>query len=99
MLADKPREYTVIEWDAATGEQVTEPRIVRRLESGRWQSHAWFAGYAPSVAPRFAIVVLLEKGGGGGATGVRLGAVSGAAGAKGIMKNLLNVRWRADVTV
>jgi penicillin-binding protein 2 len=46
----------------------------RRLESGRWPSHAWFAGYAPSVAPRFAIVVLLEKGGGGGHAAAPLAA-------------------------
>jgi penicillin-binding protein 2 len=34
------------------------------------RDHAWFAGYAPSVSPEIAIVVLVEHGGGGGANAV-----------------------------
>ncbi len=30
------------------------------------RDHAWFAGYAPALAPEIAIVVLIEHGGGGG---------------------------------
>lgn len=30
------------------------------------RDHAWFAGYAPSVSPEIAIIVLVEHGGGGG---------------------------------
>ena len=37
-------------------------------------SHAWFAGYAPADKPRFAIVVLVEDGGGGGHTAAPLAA-------------------------
>ena len=33
---------------------------------GRQADHAWFAGYAPADDPRFAFVVVLEHGGGGG---------------------------------
>ncbi|MBI4564996.1 MAG: hypothetical protein HY716_09930 [Planctomycetes bacterium] len=32
---------------------------------GRKESHAWFAGYAPAHAPRYAFVVLVEHGGHG----------------------------------
>jgi penicillin-binding protein 2 len=38
------------------------------------KSHAWFAGYAPADKPRFAIVVLVEDGGGGGHTAAPLAA-------------------------
>ena len=38
------------------------------------KSHAWFAGYAPSDNPRFAIVVLVEDGGSGGHTAAPLAA-------------------------
>lgn len=38
------------------------------------KSHAWFAGYAPADKPRFAIVVLIEDGGGGGHTAAPLAA-------------------------
>ncbi len=38
------------------------------------KSHAWFVGYAPADAPRFAIVVLVEDGGGGGHTAAPLAA-------------------------
>ena len=38
------------------------------------KSHAWFAGYAPADAPRYAIVVLVEDGGSGGHTAAPLAA-------------------------
>jgi penicillin-binding protein 2 len=38
------------------------------------KSHAWFAGYAPSENPKYAIVVLVEDGGSGGHTAAPLGA-------------------------
>jgi penicillin-binding protein 2 len=34
------------------------------------RDHAWFAGYAPSISPEIAIVVLVEHGGGGGKNAV-----------------------------
>lgn len=34
------------------------------------RDHAWFAGYAPSVSPEIAIIVLVEHGGGGGKNAV-----------------------------
>ncbi|MBM4361684.1 MAG: penicillin-binding protein 2, partial [Deltaproteobacteria bacterium] len=34
------------------------------------RDHAWFAGWAPAVAPEIAIVVLVEHGGGGGLNAV-----------------------------
>jgi penicillin-binding protein 2 len=34
-------------------------------ETGRQADHAWFAGYAPADAPRYAFVVVLEHGGNG----------------------------------
>jgi penicillin-binding protein 2 len=35
---------------------------------GNQADHAWFAGYAPADAPRWAFVVVLEHGGSGGAS-------------------------------
>lgn len=38
-----------------------------RRPDGTWKpAHAWFAGYLPEEAPRFALVVLMEHGGSGG---------------------------------
>lgn len=34
------------------------------------RDHAWFSGYAPSVSPEIAVVVLVEHGGGGGKNAV-----------------------------
>jgi penicillin-binding protein 2 len=34
------------------------------------RDHAWFAGYAPTVSPEIAVVVLIEHGGGGGKNAV-----------------------------
>jgi penicillin-binding protein 2 len=34
------------------------------------RDHAWFAGYAPSISPEIAVVVLVEHGGGGGKNAV-----------------------------
>jgi len=34
-------------------------------QTGEEADHAWFAGYAPAAAPRFAFVVVLEHGGSG----------------------------------
>ncbi len=39
---------------------------------GRKADHAWFAGYAPADDPRYAFVVVLEHGGGGGDTAAPL---------------------------
>ena len=36
--------------------------------------HAWFAGYGPTAAPRYAFVVLVEHGGLGGAAPPRIAA-------------------------
>lgn len=34
------------------------------------RDHAWFSGYAPSISPEIAVVVLVEHGGGGGKNAV-----------------------------
>lgn len=34
------------------------------------RDHAWFAGYAPSLSPEIAVIVLIEHGGGGGKNAV-----------------------------
>ncbi|MEE2787434.1 MAG: penicillin-binding protein 2 [Myxococcota bacterium] len=38
----------------------------QRVKRFRHRDHAWFAGFAPADAPRFAVVVFLEHGGSGG---------------------------------
>ena len=35
-------------------------------ESRGGQDHAWFAGYVPADRPKYALVVVLERGGSGG---------------------------------
>jgi penicillin-binding protein 2 len=48
--------------------------------------YAWFACYAPANNPRYAVVVMVEQGGEGGATA--------APAARQIMCKLFNVPWR-----
>lgn len=50
---------------------------------GDREDHAWFAGYVPANAPRFAFVVVLEHGGSGG-------QVAGPL-AKSVVENLLDL--------
>lgn len=50
---------------------------------GNREDHAWFAGYVPADAPRFAFVVVLEHGGSGG-------RIAGPV-AKSVVENLLDL--------
>jgi penicillin-binding protein 2 len=43
-------------------------------QAGGDRNHAWFAGYAPSTAPRWVVVVFVEYGGHGGETAAPLAA-------------------------
>ena len=65
-----------------TGTAAQIPGIVVAGKTGTAQTrkgaspHAWFIGFAPAAAPRYAIAVLVENGGGAGdnATGGRVAA-------------------------
>jgi penicillin-binding protein 2 len=39
---------------------------IHRQDTGQYEHHAWFVGYAPAEAPRIVVAALVEHGGGGG---------------------------------
>ncbi len=49
-----------------TSQVVSMERQKEGKNRGRTENHAWFVAYAPATAPRVALAVLIEHGGGGG---------------------------------
>jgi penicillin-binding protein 2 len=64
-------EGIVVSGKTGTSQVASRSRISASVDDRRpehLRNHAWFIGYAPRVNPEIAIAVLVEHGGGGGAT-------------------------------
>lgn len=59
----------VVERGTGTAAALPDVRVAGKTgtaENPQGDTHAWFVGFAPAEAPRFAIAVIVENGGGGG---------------------------------
>lgn len=61
-------ELAVMEGTACAAAQPGTPAAGKTgsAENSQGPTHAWFAGFIPSVKPRYAVAVILENAGGGG---------------------------------